>query len=74
MLFLLPYQPGITMDLGARLSLVYEQEGKPLIAYVPHIEKYSMLVEGFMLNNIPVAHSVEDAVHMAESLRRYKAC
>jgi acetate---CoA ligase (ADP-forming) len=74
MLLLLPYQPGITMDLGARLSLVYEQEGKPLIAYVPHIEKYSMLVEGFMLNNIPVAHSVEDAVHMAESLRRYKAC
>jgi acyl-CoA synthetase (NDP forming) len=74
MLLLLPYQPGITMDLGARLSLVYEQEGKPMIAYVPHIEKYSMLVEGFMLNNIPVAHSVEDAVHMAESLRRYKAC
>jgi acetyltransferase len=74
MLLLLPYQPGITMDLGARLSLVYKQEGKPLIAYVPHIEKYSMLIEGFMLNNIPVAHSVEDAVHMAESLRRYKAC
>ena len=74
MLLLLPYQPGITMDLGARLSLVHEQEGKPLIAYVPHIEKYSMLIEGFMLNNIPVAHSVEDAVHMAESLRRYKAC
>jgi len=74
MLLLLPYQPGITMDLGARLSLVYEQEGKPMIAYVPHIEKYSMLVEGFMLNDIPVAHSVEDAVHMAESLRRYRAC
>ncbi len=74
MLLLLPYQPGITMDLGAKLSLVYEQEGKPLIAYVPHVEKYSMLIEGFMLNNIPVAHSVENVVHMAESLRRYKAC
>jgi len=74
MMLLLPYQPGITMDLGARLSLVYQQEGKPIIAYVPHVDKYSMLIEGFMLNKVPVAHSVEDAVHMAEAMRRYKAC
>ncbi|MBA4418619.1 MAG: CoA-binding protein [Syntrophus sp. (in: bacteria)] len=74
MMLLLPYQPGITMDLGARISLVHQQEGKPIIAYVPHVDKYSMLIEGFMLNKIPVAHSVEDAVHMAEAMRRYKAC
>lgn len=73
-MLLLPNIPGLTMDLGARLGLVYHQEGKPLIAYVPHVEKYRMLVEGFNLNNLPVAHSVEDAVHMAEAMRRNKLC
>jgi acetate---CoA ligase (ADP-forming) len=74
MVLLLPYLPGVTMDLGARLSFVSQQEGKPLIAYVPHVEKYNMLIEGFILNRIPVAHSVEDAVHMAEALRRNRRC
>lgn len=71
---LLPYLPGITSDLGARLSQIYRQAGKPMIAYVPHVEKYLMFVEGFQLNGIPVAHSIEEAVHMAEALRRHQPC
>jgi acetate---CoA ligase (ADP-forming) len=71
---LLPYLPRITMDLSAQLSLIYQQEGKPIVAYVPHVDKYQMLVEGFMLNKIPVADSIEDAIHMAEAMRRYKSC
>jgi hypothetical protein len=38
------------------------------------VDKYRMLVEGFMLNKIPVADSIEDAVHMVEAMRRYKSC
>jgi acyl-CoA synthetase (NDP forming) len=72
LLLLLPYLPGITSDLGARLSMVYRQEGKPMIAYVPHVDKYSMLIEGFQLNRLPVARSIEEAVQMAESLRRFQ--
>jgi len=71
---LLPYLPGITSDLGARLSQVYQQERTPLIAYVPHVEKYSMLVEGFEFNRIPVSPSIGGAVLMAEALRRNKPC
>jgi acetyltransferase len=74
LLLLLPYVPGITSDLGARLSQVYRQEGKPLIAYVPHVERYRMFIEGFELNRIPVAHSIEGAVHMAEAIRRWRPC
>ncbi len=70
----LPYVPGETMDLGARLGMVHQQEGKPLIAYVPHVEKYRMLMEGFMLNNIPVARSVDNAIHMAEAMVRNRIC
>jgi acetyltransferase len=74
LILLLPYIPGITSDLGARLSQIYRQTGKPMIAYVPHVEKYLMFVEGFQLNQIPVAHSIEEAVHMAEALRRNQPC
>lgn len=74
LVLLLPYLPGITSDLGARLSQIYRQEGKPMIAYVPHVEKYRMFIEGFQLNQIPVAHSIEEAVHMAEALRRRQPC
>ncbi len=73
-ILLLPYLPGITSDLGARLSQVYRREGKPLIAYVPHVERYRMFIEGFELNRIPVAHSIEGAVDMAEAMRRQQPC
>jgi acetate---CoA ligase (ADP-forming) len=74
LILLLPYTPGITSDLGARLSILFQQEKKPLIAYVPHVEKYSMFTEGFQLNQVPVAHSIEEAVHMAVALGRRLPC
>jgi acetate---CoA ligase (ADP-forming) len=74
LLLLLPYLPGCTMDLGARLSQVHRREGKPLVAYVPHVEKYRMLIEGFELNNLPVSPSIEGAVLMAEAMRRCRPC
>jgi acyl-CoA synthetase (NDP forming) len=74
LILLLPYVPGITSDVGARLSQIYRQTGKPMIGYVPHVDKYLMFVEGFQLNQIPVAHSIEEAVHMAEALRRHQPC
>ncbi|MGD2184558.1 MAG: CoA-binding protein, partial [Desulfobacterales bacterium] len=71
---LLPYLPGITSDLGARLSHVSRRENMPLVAYVPHVEKYRMLIEGFELNRIPVSSSIEGAVLMIEAMRRCQPC
>jgi len=70
----LPYSPGTTSDLGARLSRIYLREGKPMVAYVPHLEKYRMLIEGFELNRTPVSPAIEGAVLMAEALRRCQPC
>ena len=70
LVLLLPYLPEVTSDVGARLSQLYHEEGKPIIAYVPHVEKYRMIIEGFQLNNVPVAHSIEGAVLMAEAMKR----
>ncbi|WP_027362381.1 CoA-binding protein [Desulfospira joergensenii] len=67
---LLPYSPLISADIGAKLSQVARNEGKPLIAYVPNEDKYKIIIEGFELNNIPVASSVDGAVFMAKALKR----
>ncbi len=74
LVLLLPYSPGISSDLSARLSHVQQQSGKPLVAYVPHVEKYRILIEGFELNHVPVASSVDGAVFMAEAMRRCRPC
>lgn len=73
-LLLLPYSPGISSDVGARLSQIYRRAGKPLVTYVPHMERYRMLIEGFELNRIPVSPSIEGAVLMAEAMRRCRSC
>ncbi len=74
LLLMLPYLPGISSDLGARLGHVYRRTGKPLVAYVPHVEKYQMLIDGFELNRVPVASSIESAVCMTRVLRRCRPC
>jgi len=71
---LLPYIPEVTSDVGARLSRVYQEEGKPIVAYVPHVEKYMMIIEGFQLNKVPVSSSIEGAVLMVEAMKRCMQC
>jgi len=74
LLLILPYSPSLSPELGARLSQIYQTEKKPMIVYVPHEDKYRMLIEGFELNDIPVSDSVEGAALMVEALRRCKPC
>ena len=71
---LLPYSPGVSADIGAKLSQVSRNEGKPMIAYVPNEDKYKIIIEGFELNNSPVASSVKGAVMMANALKRCRPC
>ncbi|WP_299983028.1 CoA-binding protein [Desulfobacula sp.] len=71
---LIPYSPGVSTDIGAKLSQVARNEDKPMIAYVPNEDKYKIIIEGFELNNVPVASSVEGAVLMAKALKRCRSC
>jgi acyl-CoA synthetase (NDP forming) len=68
----LPYMPGVSIDLGGMLGIMRRNFNKPLIAYVPRLEKYGSTVEGFELNGVPVAHSVEGALKMAQGLVKNK--
>jgi len=73
-MLLLPYSPEITSDIGARLSRLCKRYNKPLVAYVPHVDRYRMLIEGFEFNGVPVSPSIKGAVLMVEALRRSQPC
>ena len=73
-MLLLPYSPEITSDIGARLSRLCKRYNKPLVAYVPHVDRYRMLIEGFEFNGVPVSPSIKGAVLMVEALRRCQPC
>lgn len=68
LLLLLPYLPAVTTDVGARVAQVAREIGKPVVTYLPHVDRYSIFIDGFEANGVPVAHSVEGAVHMARAL------
>ncbi len=65
----LPYTPMLTSFVGTRLGQVVKRHDKPVVAYVPNLAKYGMVLEGFELNGIPVVHSIEDGVQMMRALR-----
>lgn len=67
-ILLLPYLPAITPDVGARIALASAESNKPVVVYIPQIEKYGIFIEGFEANGIPVSHTVQGAVHMARAL------
>ena len=71
-LLLLPYVPHLTSDIGARIAQLVKEYNKPIITYVPHVDKYGIFVDGFETNGIPVAHSVPGAMTMAKALSRRK--
>ncbi|HSG28841.1 MAG TPA: CoA-binding protein [Candidatus Krumholzibacterium sp.] len=74
LVLLLPYLPEVTSDVGARLSQLYQETRIPIVAYVPHVEKYMMIIEGFQLNRVPVADSIEGAIMMVEAMKRCGNC
>ena len=74
LILLLPYSPGISTDISAKLSHIHQRDGKPMVAYVPKDEKYRIIIEGFELSNVPVSPSIEGSVLMLEALRRCRKC
>ncbi len=73
LMLVLPYSPGLSVDLGAKISNPSRKRVKPLLAYIPHVNKYQMFIEGFELNRVPVSDSIEGAVMMLDGMRRYQA-
>lgn len=70
LLLLLPYAPGISLQIGARVANVAKSHDKTVVSYVPDLEKYEVIIRGFELNGIPVGDTIEEAVQMLNGIRR----
>ncbi|MHA1340660.1 MAG: CoA-binding protein [Promethearchaeota archaeon] len=64
-----PYPPAISIQVGRRISFIARHYNKPLVCFVPYIEKYNLIREALELYNIPVAHTVSELVQMAAAIR-----
>ena len=69
LLLLLPYAPGISLQIGARVANVAKRYMKTVIAYVPNLDKYEVIMRGFELNGIVVGDTIEEAVQMLNGIR-----
>ncbi|MFW9966598.1 MAG: CoA-binding protein [Candidatus Thorarchaeota archaeon] len=70
LLLLLPYAPGISLQIGARVANVAKKHRKTVVSYVPNLEKYEVIIRGFELNGIPVADTIEEAVQMLNGIKK----
>ena len=70
LLLLLPYAPGISLQIGARVANVAKRYRKTVVSYVPYLEKYEVIIRGFELNGIPVGDTIEEAVQMLNGIRK----
>jgi acetyltransferase len=68
LLLILPYPPGLTMSLGSRVASIARVFKKPLIAYLPYVEKYAMIREALDEAYIPVGNSIEEAILMVHAV------
>ncbi len=70
LLLLLPYAPGISLQIGARVANVAKRHDKTVVAYVPDLDKYEVIIRGFEINGIPVGDTIEEAVQMLNAIRK----
>lgn len=70
LLLLLPYAPGISLQIGARVANVSKKHKKTVVAYVPNLRKYEVIIRGFELNGISVGDTIEEAVQMLNGIRK----
>ena len=68
-LLLLPYPPNISFQIGSRVAHVVSTKRKPVVAFLPYVEKYSLIIESLELSNIPVFHSIKEAVQAVSALK-----
>jgi len=68
-LLILPYAPSISFQIGRRISNVITNYKKPVVCFIPYIKKYGLIIEALELGNIPVFHSIKDAVQAVSAMK-----
>lgn len=69
LLLLLPYPPNISFQIGRRIANQVTTHKKPVICFIPYVEKYSLIIQSLELANIPVFHSIKEVVQAASAVK-----
>ncbi|TFG18266.1 MAG: hypothetical protein EU530_09520 [Promethearchaeota archaeon] len=65
-----PYPPQISVQIGRRIAITARRHPtKPLICFVPYIEKYDLIREALELFHIPLSATVSETVQLAAAIR-----
>lgn len=67
---ILPYTPSISFQVGRRIANIISLTKKPAVCFIPYIPKYNTIIEALELSNIPVFHSIEEAVQGVSMLKK----
>jgi len=67
---ILPYTPSISFQIGRRIANTVSISKKPVVCFIPYIPKYGAITEALELSNIPVFHSIEEAVQGVSMLKK----
>lgn len=68
-LLILPYTPSISFQIGRKIANRVTTDKKPLVCFIPYIQKYGLIIESLEISNIPVFHSIEEAVQAVSALK-----
>ncbi|MFX1288523.1 MAG: CoA-binding protein [Promethearchaeota archaeon] len=68
-LLILPYTPSISFQIGRKIANRVTIDKKPLVCFIPYVQKYGLIIESLELSNIPVFHSIEEAVQAVSALK-----
>ncbi|MBN2157514.1 MAG: CoA-binding protein [Candidatus Lokiarchaeota archaeon] len=65
-----PYPPQISVQIGRRIAITARKyPTKPLVCFVPYIEKYDLIRESLELFHIPLSATVSETVQLAAAIR-----
>jgi len=65
-----PYPPQISVQVGRRIAIIARKyPTKPLVCFVPYIEKYDLIRESLELFHIPLSATVSETVQLAAAIR-----
>ena len=65
-----PYPPQISVQVGRRIAITARKHPeKPLVCFVPYIEKYDLIRESLELFHIPLSATVSETVQLAAAIR-----
>ena len=62
--------PAATLQIGGRVANVAKMKNKTVVAYVPNLDKYEVIIRGFEINGIPCGDTIEEAVQMLNGIRK----